>query len=854
MRNIAIGAKRFLLPCAAMIIMLSLYTSARCAAPVQSAKSRHSSTSSIEQKVNALLNRMTMDEKLSMVHGWPGSPYVGYVPAIPRLGIPALKLEDGPAGVADGMTKVTAFPAPISISASWDPSLMKRYGRTLAEEEWGKGANIALAPTVNILRNPVWGRSFESLGEDPYLNGRMGVASILGIQSVGVIATVKHYDAYNQEYDRGNGSVTVSERALHEIYMPAFDAAIKEAYPGAVMPAYNRINGTFCSENRYILHDVLKGEWKYPGFTMSDWGGTHSTLAAANNGLDMEMPDNTFFGAPLKKAVQDGNVSMSVLDDKVRRILRQMFRFNLFTRIQNGNSSSVVTSPEHTRLALNAEEEGTVLLKNKAGILPLNSKRIHTIALIGYDASTNPKAVGGGSASVVPPYVITPLAGIRKRAGSNIQVSYAEGVASTAGALPAIPSQYLSPSEGDSTHGLKAEYFSNKTFSGEPVITKTDSQINFNWHGGSPGDGIGGAQWSARWNGILTPPQNGQYTFSLTSDDGSRLFIDDKLLINNWGDHASQSATGSILLSADHAYHIRIEYYQGTGESLISLGWRMPGGVSLFSQATDLARNSDAAIVFVNDDESEGGDRSNLTLPNSQDDLINAVANANPRTIVVLNTGAPVLMPWIEKVAGVVEAWYPGQEDGNAIAAVLFGDVNPSAKLPMTFPQKASDIPANTPAQYPGINEVSKYSEGIFVGYRHYDKAHITPLFPFGYGLSYTHFAYKNLEVKPSKMNVNVTLDIKNTGGRAGAEVVQVYVGDPAITGEPPKQLAGFQKVSLKPGQTRRVTITINPRSFAHWDTIHHAWIISRGAYQIMAGSSSRDILLKRTIELSGDH
>lgn len=808
----------------------------------------------ITKRVGLLLKQMTLDEKITMVHGWGGSSYVGYVPANTRLGIPALNLEDGPCGVADGMTNVTQFPAAIAISASWNPKLMNRYGFDIATEEMGKGANIMLGPTVNILRNPVWGRSFESLGEDPYLNGRMAIASIEGIQKSGAMACLKHYDAYNQEYDRGNGSANLDERTLHEIYMPAFDAAVKEAHPASIMTAYNRINGVFCSENRYILTNVLFHRWAYPGFTMSDWGGTHSTVNAANNGLDMEMPDGQFFGDALKSAIQNGTVSEATLNDKVRRILFEMFRFHMFSRKPTGSPSAHVDTPEHAQFTRVAAEQGTVLLKNEGNILPLNSNRIHSIALIGYDASTAPKSAGGGSASVIAPYVISPLQGIKNRVGSKINVQYAEGVSSNTGAMPAIPAQYLSISEIGGGRGLQGDYFTNTNMQGQPTATKVVPNIDFNWHGGPSAKGVGGNNWSARWTGFITPPKSGQYEFSLTSDDGSRLYIGNQLLINNWGNHAAQTVTASMNLNANQAYPIRVEYFQGTGDSLITLGWRMPGGVSMMDEATALARKSDVAVVFANDYESEGGDRSDLSLPNNQDQLIEAVASANPNTIVVLNTGAPVLMPWIHQIKGLIEAWYPGQEDGNSIAAVLFGDVDPSGKLPMTFPKNADEIPANTAEQYPGVKEVSHYTEGIFVGYRYYDKNGIQPLFPFGFGLSYTKFAFSGLRLSSAKLSKNqgltISLDLKNTGHRDGAEVVQVYVGDPVSAGEPPKQLAGFSKVFLRKGQSKRVQIKIAPRAFAYWSMATHNWVTVSGKYKIMVGDSSRNIFLNGVADI----
>jgi beta-glucosidase len=802
-----------------------------------------------DQRADLLLAQMTLDEKIAMLHGWSGGSYVGYIPANTRLGIPALGLEDGPAGVADGMTGVTAFPAPEALAASWDTSLMRQYGQDLGNEEWGKGANVALAPTVNILRNPQWGRSFETLGEDPYLTAMLASADIQGIQSQHVIATVKHYAANNQEYHRTTVSANVDERTLHEIYLPAFEYAVRQAGVGAVMCSYNKVNNVYACENPYLLDTTLKGTFGFAGFVMSDWGATHSTVPAITAGLDMEMPDSTYFGNALKQAVLSGQVSMATIDEAVHRILRTMFAIGLFDYPTTGSPSATVTNAQHAQFARQAAEAGTVLLKNDGQLLPLDPSKIHSIAVIGPDASVAPQATGGGSAHVIPPYVVTPLQGITQRAGSGVTVRYAQGITTT-GTLPPIEAQYLTPPSG-SGQGLLGEYFTNMTLSGSPVLTRVDSQINFDWNGQSPGPGVPATQWSARWTGTLTPPVSGTYTFSLTSDDGSRLYINNQLLIDNWRDQATTTETASIQLTAGQPYAIRVEYYQNGGASNVALGWSIPGQENtLLSQAVELARSSDVAIVFVNDVESEGSDRSSLELPGAQDQLIEAVAQANPRTIVVLNTGGPVLMPWVDQVPALLEAWYPGQEDGNAIAAVLFGDVNPSGKLPMTFPRSASDLPASTPAQYPGINDQADYSEGVFVGYRYYDERGITPLFPFGYGLSYTTFRYSHLRVTPTQADyrsrIAVDLDVTNTGRRAGAEVVQLYVGMPSTNvPEPPRQLKGFQKVFLQPGQTKHVHFELNPRDLSYWDVHAHSWVVQDGSYSVQVGSSSRDIRLR---------
>ncbi len=806
-----------------------------------------------DQRANLLIAQMTLDEKIAELHGASGSAYVGYVPANTRLGIPALYLEDGPAGVADGMTGVTQLPAPVAGAASWDPSLMRQYGSVLGAEEAGKGTNVTLAPTINITRDPRWGRAFESIGEDPYLNGQMGAADIQGIQSQGEIAQVKHWAVYNQETYRNTSAdnAVVSDRTMQEIYFPAFQAAIDQGKVGSIMCSYSTINGAYACQNSY-LNQVLRQQFQFPGFNTSDWGATHSTVQSANNGLDMQMPDDSYYGAALKAAVQSGKVSMATLDQHVHNILRTMFALGLFDRPHTGSPSATVTSPQHTQTALQTAENGTVLLKNDGNALPLNTSKVHSIAVIGDDAGSGAQTAGGGSASVNAPYVVTPYQGISKRAGSGVQVQYAQGVAPN-NQLPVVDSQYFTPASG-SGNGLTAQFYNNMTLSGTPVLTRNDPTVNFNWNGGSPGAGVNATQWSVKWTGTLTPPTTGSYTFSLTSDDGSRLFINGQKIIDNWRDQGAHTQTGSVNLTATQPVQIEVDYYQNGGASLVSMGWQIPGGPSLQDQAVQLAKTSDIAIVFASDFETEGADLATIDLPGAQNQLIEAVAAANPNTIVVLNTGSAVTMPWVNSVKGIVEAWYPGQEDGNAIAAVLFGDVNPSGKLPVTFPKSLADVPASTPQQWPGVTGQVQYSEGLLVGYRWYDAKNITPLFPFGYGLSYTTFSFSNLVVAPQpasyKSTISVDADVTNTGSRAGAEVVQLYLGDPATTGEPPKQLEGFQKLTLNPGQSQHVHFTLDPRAFSYWDSSSNSWVVADGTYQVFVGDSSRTLPLQGSFDV----
>jgi beta-glucosidase len=794
------------------------------------------------QRADELLAAMTQAEKLTMLHGGASCGYVGCVDANTRLGIPALHLQDGPVGAGDGLNGVTQLAAPVAGAASWDTALMQNYGQVLGSEQWGKGTNVVLAPTINIVRDPRWGRAFESLGEDPYLAGQLGAADIQGIQSQGPMAQVKHYVVYNQETNRNNTSdnAIVSDRAEREIYTPAFEAAVTQGQVDSVMCSYSAINGPFACENGPLQNGLLKGDLGFTGFITSDWGATHSTVASANNGLDMEMPGKDYYGTALTNAVSSGQVSQATIDDHVRRILVSMFRQGLFDSANNGSLNAVVTSPAHAAVSQQVAEEGSVLLKNASSVLPVAST-VKSMAVIGDDAGTGAMTQGGGSAGVNAPHVITPYQGLKSRAGSGTTVTYAQGVASANGSLSPVGSTYLKPSQGTGS-GLYGEYHNTKDLSGAVVASRVDSAVDNVWGGQSPAPGVNTTNWSAKWTGTLTPPTTGTYTFSLNSDDGSRLFVNGQQIINNWFDQGPTTRTGTVTLTANQPVSIEVDYYQAGGGSNATLGWQVPGQ-SLHDQAVATARASDLAVVFVSNFESEGGDLSSIDLSAAQNQLVTDVAAANPNTIVVINSGSAVAMPWANAVRGIVENWYPGQEDGTAIARLLYGDVNFSGKLPVTFPASIADVPAHTTAQWPGQNNTVQYSEGINVGYRWYDSQNKTPAYPFGFGLSYTTFGYSGLTVSAPDTNGNVAVgfDVTNTGTKAGAEVAQVYVGQPATTGEPPKSLRGFQRVSLNPGQSQHVSVTLNARSFQYWT---NAWTNAAGTNTIYIGSSSRDIRL----------
>ncbi len=703
---------------AAMLgVSLSLPSSAQSAKPAQPAQPAANaacpwvgSSAPVSQRVAQLLGQMSLAQKITLVHGAGGS-YVGNTPAIPALCIPALNLEDGPEGVGDGMTGVTQLPAPVAAAATWDPAAEQSYGAVIGAEDAGKGVNIDLGPTVNIDRDPRWGRAFESLSEDPYLAGRLSAAEIRGVQSQGVLAQVKHLGVYNQETNRNTPSdnAIIDTRTLQEIYLPQFQAATQQGAASSVMCSYATVNGTYACENPTLLNNALDTEFGFPGFVTSDWGATHSTVASANAGLDQEMPGADYFGSGLQNAVNSGQVSTTTLNNMVGRILTEMFAFGLFDRPVSGGTGATVTNAAHVATAASVAEEGSVLLKNSNNLLPLNTSSVRSIAVLGDDASTNAETDGGGSAGVNSSGTVTPLQAITSRAGSGVSVQYSQG--------------------------------------------------------------------------------------------------------------ASSSGTSS---STEQA-------------------------------AVNLAKNSNVAIIFANLFESEGSDLGGIGLPGNYNQLISDVAAVNPNTIVVLNTGSAVTMPWLSSVAGVFESWYPGQQDGNAIAALLFGDVNPSGKLPVTFPKSLSDVPASTAAQWPGQNGQVRYSEGVDVGYRWYQAKNIAPLFPFGFGLSYTSFGFTNLHVSALAANgtATVTATVTNTGSRAGADVAQLYVGDPATTGEPPEQLKGFQRVSLQPGASTTVSFPVSLHDLAYWNTASNGWTTATGNYTIMVGDSSASPQLSGTLAVT---
>ena len=796
----------------------------------------------IEVRVSDLLQRMTLEEKIQLLHGVQGKGATGYIEGNNRLGIPPLTMEDGPVGVR--RDKATAFPASLCMAATWDTVLLELVGSDIGNETKSKGRSMLLAPCINILRVPMNGRTFEGYGEDPYLVSRMATSYIKGVQSNNVIATPKHYAANNQEQDRRTIDTIVDELTLHEIYFPAFRASIMEAGALSIMPAYNKVNGSYCTENEYLMKE-LKGEWGFKGFTVSDWLATHSTVEAALAGLDVEMPGSTYFGDALLQAVKDGKVSESIINDKVSRVLRTMFTIGLF---DNPITVKDIDFEAHGKDALKVAEEGMVLLKNDNNILPIKPAKIKKLAIIGATAK-NPRYFGGGSASTDPVYTVNPYDALSK---IFTNISYAEGVKIVETILETFLSSYLITADGKE-QGLTAEYYNNMDLSGEPVLTRVDKSVNFNWGGDSPDPKINKDQFSVRWTGYLVFPEAGEYTIGVTSDDGIRLYIDGSKVIDKWIDQSATTYTTTMKCEANKRYEVRIEYYENGGGAVATFGYVPESDESnLITEAINAAKAADVVLVFVQDSQAEGRDNE-IVLPFNQDELIKAVTKVNPNTVVVLNTGGPILMnEWINDVKVVLQAWYGGQEMGNAVTNILIGNVNPSGRLPATFPYKKEDIPAfyyvNNPEEgYPGVNGEVRYKEGEYVGYRHYDSKNINPLYPFGYGLTYTTFNYSDFKVDvDGSGNGRASVVVQNTGTVEGKEVVQLYKASP---GRDYKELISFKKTTLQPGQAKRITFYITPSLLADYDKSLD-YTLQSGTYELSVGSNVADIKFNQSFNL----
>jgi beta-glucosidase len=833
----------------------------------------------------ALLGRMTLEEKVDMLHGEINFYYGFYNAPIERLGIPALTMADGPAGVRianpeANEQRATELPSPLALAATWDTDLAEEYGRLAGDEAHRTGHNVLLAPALDIARVAQAGRAFEAFGEEPLVSGQIGGALIRGIQENPVVADLKHYNVYTQEQNRLiGGNAVIDERTLREIYTRPFEIALDEGHPGSAMCSFNKVNGSYACEDDYLLNEILKTQLGFEGWVMSDFGATHSTVPAVLGGLDQEMPGDyggydCFFCAPLVAAVESGEVPVSRINDAVLRILRPMFALGLFD-----DPPTLRPLPERQNglVARQIAEEATVLLRNQRRTLPLRDD-LDSIAVIGADADH--AVQGGGSSQVLPTYTVSPLEGISNRA-EDTSVTYTAGnepVTSTA-LLPGpdpIPSEYLT-SALDADPGLRVEYYGNPELSGTPALDRTEPYAGI-FGGFYLFEGFNAASphfprqtnentAGIRWTGTLTAPVDGTYQLAVTTNGATTLTVDGETVIET--EPAAEPTdpgvhTVDLDLTAGTSYDIRAEFSLGATASTdfgsaFKLGWVPPVGVvePSIQEAADAAADADVAVVVVRDYASEGGDRPNLDLPNGQAELIRQVAEANPRTVVVLTTSAAVqTSDWDDEVAAVLDNWYGGQEQGNAIARILFGDVNPSGKLPVTFPVDEGSTPVSDPEQYPGTGLDQQFSEGVLVGYRGYEARGIQPQYPFGHGLSYTRFAYSRLTTADGRRGasrpVRATVTVRNTGRVAGTETVQAYVGQlptrRVVTA--PLALAGWTRVTLEPGESRRVRVTLDPRSLAYWDAAADRWTTPRGTVRLVIGSSSQDLRLAGRIRL----
>jgi len=824
--------------------------------------------------VSRLIQAMTLDEKLGMVNGWPDgvSPPpttdrligVGFIPGVPRLGIPALTFTDGPAGVRMNLP-TTAMPAPVALAATFSAELAHQYGTVLGRDSRARDQDVIFAPMLNLVRVPQAGRNFETLGEDPFLMARLVTAETRGIQGEGVIATAKHYAENNQENQRQTINVHVDERTLHEIELRGFEAAVRKAHTGSVMCAYNSVNGKFACENPTLLTEILRHQWGFKGFVVSDYGANHSAGPALQAGLDIE-----FFGThfhELKALIQSGAVPEAALDAAVRHILTTMDRFGLLAHASPSGGTVVnrplpaFPEPADARQARRIAEDGAVLLKNKAGTLPLGQADLRSLAVIGTTART--LLVGGGGSSRVIGVTrreISPLTALRQRAGAGGHVTFRVGRDVQGVAVPS--SALTPPNAAQGQHGL----LRTNTVTG---ATQIDPNIDFVGANALPE----GTQ--ATWTGTLTAPTTGDYLLAVqTAGTGASLTVDGQPVVSggilallgttlhrttdglaNSFAHLNLTAgphTISVTAAPIPAFPPFIE--ASSGPVQIRLAWITPQQRQVnLAAAVAAAKRARTAVVFAYMEGTEGVDQPTLALPDDQDQLVEAVAKANPRTVVVLNSGYPVLMPWVKDVRAILDMWYPGQEGGRATADLLVGAAVPGGKLPVTFPVRESDAPtATSPLRYPGVNGQEYYSEGIFVGYRWYDQQRIAPLFPFGYGLSYTSFGYRSLRVLGARERIpRVRFTVTNTGRRSGTEVAQVYVGRlPVGLPTPPKQLAGVARVTLRPGERRTVTVSLDRLSLSYWDSAADHWVTPAGRVSVLVGGSSRNIQLRGTLTI----
>lgn len=798
-------------------------------------------TNTAKEKAAMLVKAMTLKEKIDYIGGYKAFN----IRAIPRLGIPEIKMADGPQGIRNS-TKSTLYPSGIAAAATWNRMLINKEGVGLGLDCRARGVHILLGPGVNIYRSPLCGRNFEYFGEDPYLTSEIAVQYIKGVQSEGVMATVKHYAANNQEYNRHYVSSDVDKRTLHEIYLETFRKAVQEAHVGAVMNSYNLINGVHATENEYLNIDVLRKMWGFEGILMSDWNSVYSAVGVASGGLDLEMPSAKYMNYKnIAKAIETGLVSESTIDLKVQHILQTLISFGFFDRVQLDKSIPEQNSVTE-QIALDVAREGVVLLKNENNVLPLKGKTL----VLGPNANQIP--TGGGSGFVNPFTTISLVSGLKTvTKNSNKFVYYVDSDLSS----NLIKAGEFFTDKTLKMPGLNEFLFKNTTLSGIPDVNNLPvNEIDYNWQLNAPRPDYPVDGFSARWTGFFRPKESGIYRFKFMADDGYRMFFDGEKLLADWNDHALAGKDAEVSVEAGKLYPVTLEYYDAGGDAVVTFSYLKVNESDFDKQVKDVD-NIVLNIGLNSNLEGEDFDRP-FSLPQEQLNLLEKLLKYNKKIVVVLNAGGAVEMnSWINKVQGLIMAWYPGQQGGQALAEILTGKLSPSGKLPISIEKKADDNP--TFGSYyddnpKAIHKRVQYNEGVFLGYKGYDKTGVEPLFPFGYGLSYSIFVYSNLRVEKSDGNrVVVQFDVKNTGKADAAEIAQVYVGDlQCSVPRPEKELKGFEKIMLKKGETKTVSVELRDDAFWFFDVTTDQFVVEPGDFKIMVGSSSKDIRLSQVISL----
>ena len=805
--------------------------------------------------VDQIIEALTLEEKITLLSGFNS----WYTNKIDRASIPSIKMSDGPNGVrGDSNSNKTSacFPCAISIGSTWDLNLVEQLGIALGEEANAKDVDVLLGPTINIHRHPLGGRHFESFSEDPFLTGKIAVQYVKGVQSKNVAACLKHFVGNDTEFNRHAISSNIDERTLREIYLMPFEMGVKQGNAKVVMSAYNKLNNIYCSSHQELLIDVLKQEWGFDGYVVSDWGAALETEENANGGLDLEMPGpGNVWGNSLLNSIMDGNVDEELINDKVKRILTVAEFSKRFDK-PDFHPEEAIDQPAHRKLLRKAAADGMVLLKNE-GLLPLK-QNIKQLAIIGPNAK-NAQIIGGGSASLKPHYQVHPLEALEKRLDPEINIAYAKGC-HTHKYLPRLNENLMNDGKG-----FLVEYFDGNSFE-EKLIMEEHLIGNKFWVFEGFAKEIISKQErpdiSVKFSCEYNPDISGSHEFEIFGIGQCKLLVDGNELIDNWNNiepgeafftFSSASKKGMIDFQKGRSYSIEMQYHFEGSFPAVYIGCHAPDAVDLFKEAVEIASDADQVILIVgtnSDWETEGNDRSEFNLPADQNSLINAVLKANKNTILIINTGSPVEMPWVDNANAIIQTWFAGQEFGNALVDVLTGEVNPSGKLPTSFPRNIEDTPAYQ--SYPGKDQQMNYEEKLLVGYRWYERKATTVLFPFGHGLSYTQFHYSNLVVQiHDNMEMSCKFTLANTGGKIGAETAQCYVAfknAPEI--EPVKTLQGFAKESIESKQSREVEINLTPRNFSYWDSDSKSWKIRKGSYEILVGSSATLIHLQTTITL----